>query len=220
MSEMRLPEAVTLPPLTARATFVAGRLVGEDLEFVDARLDQPEGRMKIGVVDREANELRFERGERLIVEGWVRHLERRGPAGPAARIGREFGQVRRAGLERRGLALRRASDSRGPQTRGRRIPRRRRRPASRSSRASVIGSNLWSWQRAQPTLRPRNVWPMLITISSSRVLARQPLRDVVRADLAGEQHRGRDQKAGRRVLAQRVADELLADELVVRRSRR
>ena len=30
-----------------------------------------------------------------------------------------------------------------------------------------IGSNLWSWQRAQLTVRPRNVWPTVPTMSSS-----------------------------------------------------
>ena len=36
-----------------------------------------------------------------------------------------------------------------------------------SSRACGIGSILWSWQRAQSTVRPRNTWPTVATMSSS-----------------------------------------------------
>ena len=36
-----------------------------------------------------------------------------------------------------------------------------------SSPSVRIGSNLWSWQRAQPTVRPRNAVPVVATMSSS-----------------------------------------------------
>ena len=49
-----------------------------------------------------------------------------------------------------------------------------------------------------------------------RVLSRQALRGFIPADLSGQEHRRRDEEAGRDVLSERIADDLLLDEPVVR----
>ena len=79
-----------------------------------------------------------------------RRLQRLDPLGD-----RRFG-----GLE--GGLLRRRRRSAGPPS-----PRRRRRTGGGSSRSSGAASNLWSWQRAQPTVRPRKTEPTVPAISVS-----------------------------------------------------
>jgi hypothetical protein len=50
-----------------------------------------------------------------------------------------------------------------------------------------------------------------------RVLPGEPLRSLIPADLSGQEDRGRDEEAGRGVLSERVADDLLLDEAVIGR---
>ena len=50
-----------------------------------------------------------------------------------------------------------------------------------------------------------------------RILTRETFRRFVLADLSGKQHGCSDEKSRRRILAKRIADQLLADEAVIRR---
>ena len=78
-----------------------------------------------------------------------------------------------------------------------------------------IGSNLWSWQRAQPIVRPRNTRPGRLGDVVQGVLPPQAL--VVQVDHVGVAaiEPGRDERPGI-VGRDLVAGELQADELVVR----
>ena len=81
----------------------------------------------------------------------------------------------------------------------------------------MIGSNLWSWQRAQPTVRPRNaplgrgdhvgevVGPLL-----ARALDGGVADHVVRP---GDEEAGR--RLGEQVVRADIAGELLADEIAI-----
>ena len=91
------------------------------------------------------------------------------------------------------------------------------RPGGRNSRVWVIGSNLWSWHRAHWTVRPRNVVPVAV-IMSSRSSARcwsipstvwLPTMSCVPADQEPGRRLGQPVAA---VGGERVAGELLEDE--------
>ena len=82
-----------------------------------------------------------------------------------------------------------------------------------------IGSNLWSWQRAQATVRPRKacvVTSICSSARSSRNCTAVPLdvRLAAEGEEAGGDQSARRAARGRR--GQQVAGDLLLDELVVR----
>ena len=85
-----------------------------------------------------------------------------------------------------------------------------------------MGSNLWSWQRAQLTVMPGSVWTMVSTMIVELVHAAVCRHHFVFVQLGADLVPGpvrpgsRSRASSCDVAGQQVARDLLADELVVR----